>query len=684
MLNTQLSIEEAKKRIQFLQQEVAKHDRLYEQNKPIISDSAYDKLYRELVQLEMQYPQFVTPDSPTQRIVTVVVDSLKKVTHSTPMLSQDKVHTAEELEKFLSKSNSQVLVQQKLDGLTIVLTYENGQLATAVTRGDGYIGEDVLHTVSTSVDVPKYIDFKEKLEIRAEAIITFHDFERINSTLEEPYSTTRNLASGTVRQLDARIAKERNLRLIAFDLVRAEGKTFKTDVEQLEFMKALGFRVVPYQIFDNTESGRKAIIEYCLSYATTVRQGLHYAIDGLVLKFDDLAVRKELGYTNKFPRWGCAFKFESLEATTTLRNVALQVGKTGQITPVAEFDMVEIDGVEIRRATLHNFKNIGDKEYVVSGRKRMGKDIRIGDKIVIARANDVIPQVVKSLKELRTGEEQIIVPPTHCPACGSPTEWIGENLYCTGIDCQPQLEAKLIHFVSRKALNIDGLGKETIKTFIDKGFISNFSDIFRLKEKETEITQLDGFGQKSFDKMVKGIEKAKEAPLHRVLYALSIRNIGETASKDMSKVFGSMDEILEATKDLSTFEEKIRSIKDFGDTMTETVVDFFTNEKNVELIRELQSFGFTMKSEYANNDTTDGALAGKIFVITGKMPSGRSRDVIKEIIESNGGKVSGSVSKKTNYLLMGEGEEGSSKHKKALELGTTIISEAEFEAMLHS
>ncbi|WP_257985972.1 NAD-dependent DNA ligase LigA [Bacillus sp. M6-12] len=670
-----MNIEEAEARILFLQEEVAKHDALYEQNKPIISDSEYDKIYHELVQLELKHPTFVTSESPTQRIVTVIVDSLKKVTHTTPMLSQDKVHTAEDIIKFVKKSVSRILAQLKLDGLTIVLTYENGRRVSAVTRGDGYVGEDVLHTISTSVDVPKHIPFLGRLEIRAEAVITFEDFERIN--MDGEYATTRNLASGTVRQLDANVAKERNIRVVAFDLVSADGKEFENDVEQLEFMKALGFNVVPYEVFENTEEGIEALIEFCTTFSEKHRKNLPYAIDGLVLKFDDLAVREELGYTNKFPRWGCAFKFESLEATTKLQRTVNQVGKTGQITPVAEFDMVNIEGVEIRRATLHNFNNIGDKEYVVSGKTRMGKDIRIGDTIVVARANDVIPQVVQSIKELRTGNEEVIVPPAHCPACGSPTEWIGENLYCTGIDCKPQLEGKLIHFVSRKTLNIDGIGKETVKMFIEKGFISNFSDIFRLQDKEEEITSIEGFGKKSFDKMIKGIEESKKAPLHRVIYSLSIRNIGETASKDVSKVFKNMDEIIELSKNLPEFEAKVRSINDFGDTMTATMIDFFTNEKNIELIRDLQAVGFKMESEFqgAPAGTT---LEGLTFVITGKFSIGRSE--FKSLIESLGGKASGSVSKKTNYLLMGEGEEGSSKHQKAIELGTEILSEDTFKS----
>lgn len=663
--------EESKARIAFLQEEVTKHDMLYEQNNPIISDTEYDQLYFELVMLEARYPEFITKDSPTQRIVAVLVDSLNKVAHTTPMLSQDKVHTADDIRKFAQKSSSRIIAQHKLDGLTIVLTYENTYLVSAVTRGDGLIGEDVLHTIRTSIDVPKRINFTGRLEIRAEAIIMFEDFIRINKEREEAgleiYATTRNLASGTTRQLDAKVAQTRNLRVISFDGVSAEGLEFKTDEEQLLFMTSLGFNVVPYEIFENTNEGIEALIEYCTTFNEKTRKTLKYDIDGLVLKFDDLAVRLELGYTSKFPRWGCAFKFESNNATTTLLNVVPQVGKTGQITPVAEFETVNIDGVSISRATLHNYGNITKK------------DIQLGDRILVERANDVIPQVVKSIKEVRDGNQKDILIPTHCPSCGSPTEMDGENLYCTGFDCKPQLEGKLVHFVSRKALNIDGLGEKTVKSLLSQGFISTLTDIYRLKDKEAELTSLDGFGQKKFDKMIEGIEQSKKNPLHKVLYALSIRQVGESASKDVSKTFKTMDEIIDLSQDEMAFRNKLLSIKDFGGITTDYMVDFFTNPKNIEAIRELQSFGFAMESEF-DSTPAGSALEGLTFVITGSFT--KDRNELKDIVESNGGKASGSVSKKTDYLLMGDGVEGKSKHLKAVELGIKIITEEEFNAML--
>lgn len=663
-----LDTQTAEKQIKGLQDEVTKHDVLYDLGKPVITDSEYDKLYLELESLEKQFPQFVTPESPTQRIVAVIVDSLKKVTHTTPMLSQDKVHTAEDIRKFSKKASSDILAQLKLDGLTIVLTYDEGRLISAVTRGDGYIGEDVTHTIQTSQDVPKRISFKGRLEVRAEALITFTDFKRINE--DGTYATTRNLASGTVRQLDANVAKARNIRVISFEFVSAMDMTFTHDVQRLEFMTELGFNVVPYEVFNHTDEGIQSLVDYCEGFHDSHRKNLDYAIDGLVLKFDDLYVREDLGYTNKFPRWGCAFKFESLEATTTLIRVVNQVGKSGQVTPVAEFETVNIDGVNISRATLHNFRNIKEK------------DIRIGDRIVVARANDVIPQVVQSIKEVRQGAEELVEAPATCPACESPTEAIGENLYCTGLDCILQLEGKLEHFVSRKTLNIDGLGQKTVKMLLNKGFITSVTDLFRLKQHEKAITSMDGFGQKKFDKMIEGIEQAKKNPLHKVLYSLSIRQIGETASKEVSKKFATMNDIIELSKDEDAFRTKLLSLDDFGATMTESMVDFFTNEQNIQVLRELQSFGFEMVSDFQKSSSGSDILTGKTFVITGKMPSGKGRDEIKQIIESNGGKASGSVSKKTDYLLMGDGEEGSSKHKKALDLGTKIISESDFEALL--
>lgn len=651
-----------------LQREIEKHDRLYEQNQPIITDGEYDELYQQLMELEEQHPEFRTEDSPTQRIITTFVTSLKKVRHEKPMLSQAKVNTAEGIRKFLEKNttNSRIIVQEKLDGLTVVKGYESKRLKQGVTRGDKEIGEDVTHTVQTIADVPKRISFANKLSVRSEAIIPNAEFDRINE--DGKYSNSRNLVSGTVRQLDSSVAKERNLQSIVFEMEYAEGKTFETDVERLEFMKEQGFNVVPYVIFEADQV--EELIDYCLSYEENVRMTVPYVLDGLVIKFDDLQLRDELGSTSKHPQWSCAFKFKSLDATTPLNRVVNQVGKSGQITPVAEFDEITIANVKIKRATLHNYDQIKQK------------DIRVGDKIVVARANDVIPKVIKSIHNGRTGDEVEVVAPETCPVCDSPTEYIGKNLYCTGMDCSVQLEGKLAHFVSRKAMNIDGLGEETVKMLLDRGFIRSFADLYRLHEKEAELKTIERFGDRSIEKMLEGIEASKTMPFQKVLYGMSIRLIGDSATRAIAKEFGSMDNLLEASLDEVTFEARLLELEKFGSTMVKALVDFLANEQNIARIKELESYGLTMTTDnpvLTAEEASLSSLDGKTFVITGSLSKGR--DEFKEEIEKRGGKVSGSVSKKTTYLLMGDDAEGTSKHTKAVSLGVTILNEDGYKAL---
>lgn len=655
-----------KERIEFLRSEIIKHDKLYEQNNPIITDTEYDKLYMELVDLEEAHPEYKDTNSPTQKIYTTVVTGLEKVKHDFPMLSQEKIKTEEEIIKFCDKANDKIICQEKLDGLTSVNTYVNGCLQLAVSRGNGEIGENITHTIRTIKNVPKKIDFEGKLVIRSEVVIPFDEFERINKNGQ--YSNPRNLASGTVRQLDANIAASRNLKAIAFDLVYAEGIDFNDDLEKLNFMKELGFEVVSYEVFENNEQGVNDLINHCLNYNNTVRKTLSYMIDGLVLKFNSLDVREDLGYTSKHPKWSCGYKFESLDASTILKDVVWQVGKSGQVSPVAIFDSVEIDGVNITRATLHNEEYIRDR------------DLKIGDKIIVVRANDVIPRVMQSIKEVRTGTEKEINIPRECPSCGSRIKKEGANLFCTGIDCRPQLEGKLQHFVSRNAMNIDGLGDKTIEILLAENIISCLEDIYTIEEKKSQIINLEGFGLKKYEKMIEGIELSKKNPLSKVIYGLSIRLVGESSSKDLAKEFGTIDAILEASLDKVSFKEKLLSIRDFGDIVSDSVVDFFSDENNRKVIRELQRLGVEMKEEISAVKL-DSPIIGKTFVITGKLSKGR--DEFKADIEALGGKVSGSVSKKTDYLLMGSGEEGSTKHKTALELNIKIISEEDFLTLIN-
>lgn len=649
------------KRIIFLREEISKHDKLYDENRPIITDSEYDELYLELEKLEKEHPEYYDANSPTQRIVTTIVESLEKVQHRKPMLSQQKITTEKEVVDFVNKYNSDILVQEKLDGITIVIAYENGRMVEAVSRGDGYIGENLFHNVKHFANLPKVIPFKNRLELRAEAVLPFADFEKIN--VDGKYSNPRNLVSGSLRQLDSSNVAGKGFKAIVFDLVYAEGETFNEDRERLEFLKGQGFETVTTKIFNSSELD--SIKEYIKEYEHNIRKTLPHMIDGIVLKVDSLTLREELGYTSKYPRWACAYKFKSMDATTKLIGITDQVGKTGQITPVAELETVNIDGVNISRATLHNYSNIKNK------------DIRIGDTVVVARANDVIPQIAQSLKDLRNGSEMVKTYPEKCPICGAITEFDGENLYCTGINCTPQIEGKIKHFASRNAMNIDGLGEKTVEEFYEKKIIESVVDIYNLVDKKDEICSLPGYGEKKFNKIIKGIEESKNRELHNLIYGLSIKNIGESASKDLANEFKSMEAILEASKDRETFKNRLLTINDFGEKMSDSVIDFFENESNLKVVKQLLSYG--LNSTIALNTTVDNKkLDGKIFVVTGDVNHFKNRKELQSRIEELGGKVTGSVSKNTDYLINNDIESNSSKNKKAKELNVPIISEEEF------
>ena len=657
-----------------LEKEIAELDSLYESNQETIingeyiSDSEYDRRYLQLVILEKEYPLFASENSPTKKVPNVIVDNLKKIKHEKPMLSLEKTVTIEGIEKFANRSLGRLIIEEKLDGLTVVLSYEKGRLISAVTRGNGEIGEDVLHTIRTIKNIPKVIPFKGKLTLRAEVVMPYIEFEKAN-TLGE-YSNPRNLASGTVRQLDSSVAQSRNLEGIVFELVSGD-KNHATISDDLAFLIEQGFAVVTHKEFPNTVEGLQALSLYIEEYETSIRKTLPHMIDGMVIKFNEISKQEELGYTSKHPKWAIAFKFKSLEDSTKLIEITDQVGKSGQITPVAELKTIDIDGVNISRATLHNYMNIKNK------------DIRIGDMVVITRANDVIPQIVKSLSELRNGTEIKKEIPTNCPSCGSITEFNGENLYCTGLNCKPQLAGKLEHFVSRNAMNIDGLGEKTIHQFFDLGIVEKISDIYYLHEKEDIICSLDKFGKKKFDNMIKGIEDSKNRPLHQLLYGLSIRLIGQSATKDLSKEFKTMDNMLESFKDLEAFKQRILSISDFGETMSNSLIDFLSNAENIEEIVKLKELGLFMGDNTIENEIElSTALEGKTFVVTGDVNHFKNRKELQEKIESLGGKVSGSVSKNTDYLINNDKLSSSSKNKKALDLGVTIISEDDFIQMI--
>lgn len=653
------------KKIKELQKEITKHDELYSLNQPIITDSEYDDLYMELERLEKENPTVDITDSPTQKIKTVVVSELEKKKHRTPMLSQQKINTEEGIKDFVSNANGEFLVQDKLDGITIVLNFNKGRLTSAVSRGNGEIGEDLTHNAIHFSNLPAVIPFKGELEVRGEAILPFEDFKVLNK--DGKYSNPRNLVSGSLRQLDSSKVKGKGFKAIIFDLVYIEGKEFSKDTESIDFLTKQGFEMVNSKAFQQ-DTGIDEVLDFVHDYENNQRQKLDFMIDGLVFKINGLDDRAELGYTSKHPRWATAYKFKSLNATTKLTGIVEQVGKTGQITPVAEFETVTIDNVDIQRATLHNYRNIRDK------------DIRIGDRIVVERANDVIPQVMQAIESLRTGEEEKISSPKQCPVCKAKTELIGENLYCTGIDCAPQLEGKLKHFTSREAMDIKGLGAKTVEKFYRAGIIDSILDIYYLEDKKDEITSMAGYGEKSYERIMEGVAESKEKELRNLLYGLSINNIGRSASRDLAIEFKSLEHMIELSKDTDKFKQAVLKINDFGEIMATNLVSFFQEEHNIEVLEDLISIGLVTKVEEV--DIVDASLESLTFVVTGKVEKFSNRKELQRKIEDLGGKVTGSVSSNTDYLINNDKESSSSKNKKAKKLGKPIISEEEFLALI--
>ena len=625
-----------------LKEQLSLFDMAYEQGNPLISDTEYEKKYNELKKLEEKHG--VSADSPTQVIPFSRVKGLEVVKHPKPMLSLNKVNNFVDLRKWFVPGQ-QILIQPKLDGLTVVLKYENGELADAVLRGDGYEGERILHIVRTIQSLPQRISYQEKLEARGEIYIPFKVFEEINNG---EYANPRSMAAGTVRLLDANIAAKRKLDIKIFDLV-SSNEEFTTDFEQLMFLFNIGLPVVDTKVKENLEK----IISYCSHYEREIRKTLPYPIDGLVLKVNDLAIREKMGETSKTPKWAIAFKFESEEEFTTLKYVQWQVGKTGQVTPVAIFDPIKIDGVIITKATLHNFGFIQEQ------------NLKLGSRIVVARANDVIPKVVKAVSE---GTAEITLP-KNCPICGAAVKLNGANAYCTGTECPGQLKEKLIHFCSRDAMDIKGMGEETVKTLFNLRYIKTPADLYTLHQKADQIKMLDGYGDKKVRAMLDGIEESKNQPFQKVLYAINVPYLGRTNAKTLVKEFRNIDSLMAASA------ERLKEVEGIGNITAETIAEFFKDENNIKLINELKTHGLCFASEEPQ-ESSEVALKDMVFVISGTLS--KPRQFFEDAIVANGGKATGSVSKKTNYLILGPDKSGTAKHKQAEKLGIPIINEETF------
>lgn len=628
----------------------------YQEDREIMSNREYDALYDELSALEKE-TGIVLANSPTIHVGYEVLSELTKEVHSSPMLSLDKTKDVDALAAWLGDQTG--LLSWKMDGLTVVLTYRGGVLEKAVTRGNGEIGEVITNNARTFKNIPGRIPYPGELVIRGEAVIKYSDFERINETIEDvdaKYKNPRNLCSGTVRQLNNQITAERNVHFFAFNLVEVEDIDFHNSVKKrFEWLQELGFDVVEY-----VEVTQNNIREAVKGFAGRIEQN-DFPSDGLVLIYDDIAYGKSLGKTAKFPRDSIAFKWADELATTHLREIEWSPSRTGLINPVAVFDSVELEGTSVSRASMHNISILESFE--------MG----VGDEITVFKANMIIPQVAEN--KTRSGTVQI---PAHCPACGAATEIRqindGKALYCTNEFCSAKKIKLFTHFVSRNAMNIDGLSEATIEKFMEEGFLEDLYDLYRLEPYRMQIVVMEGFGEKSYDNLVKAVDASRISTLSRFLYGLGIANIGVATAKLICKHFkNDLDAIMNSTV------EELVEIEGIGEIIAESFVAYFENDNNLRRIGELRK---EISFEQEQTEEGEQIFDGKNFVITGSVSHFANRDEVKALIESKGGKVTGSVTSKTNYLINNDVASNSSKNKKAKELGVPIISEEEFIAML--
>lgn len=653
------------KNMEQLTQDLLFFDDAYQQGQPVITDTEYEKKYAELQKLESA-TGVVLPNSPTQKITDIKVNGLETVVHTVPMLSLAKTTDYNELKKWFKSVNSDILVEPKCDGLTLILRYSSGQpgvqsdqtrqsvLVDAITRGNGLEGQRVF-ALASQLNLPREIDFQGDLEVRGEALIPFAEFDRVNNG---QYANPRSLAAGTMMMLDVEEALKRGLEIKIFDLISAEGKTFETRQEQKEFLTQLGFPVVSGELFEEFDR----ITSYCSKYETNTRKELPFPIDGLVLKCNSIEKSERLGSTGHHPLHSIAWKFGSEEAFTTMRDIIVQIGKNGQVTPVAIFDPITIDGVEITRCTLHN------PEFVYKN------DIRVGQRCVIARANDVIPKWIKSVPTDGDTDLPVWKMPTECPSCGSPIKTEGPMAFCTGDNCPAQQVEQIIHYCSRDAMDIEGLGESNVKLFFERGFIKTPADLYSLQDKADEIMEIEGFGDKKLDKILESIEATKTQPLSRALYAINVPYLGRTNSRNLAARFSTIDAITSATY------EQLISVDGIGDMTAKNILRHFDNAKTKILVERLKDAGVSMADAKPIKTQDALPLSGKTLVITGTLSMKRSE--FEDMIRAYGGKPVGSVSKNCDFVILGSDQSGSSKHKKALELGVTIISEDDFYSIV--
>lgn len=658
---------DAVKRVEELTELLNYHNhKYYVDDSPEISDFEFDALLRELEELEEKYPELKKPNSPTMRVGGEAVTAFEEVIHAVPMQSLQKAFSKDEILDFDKRVrdvivNPEYVVEHKIDGLSVSLEYVDGEFMRGSTRGDGTVGEDVTENIKTIRSVP--MKLKDKipfLEVRGEVFLSRDNFNKINEALEvaeQPlFANPRNAAAGSLRQLDPKIAASRNLDIFVFNIQRIEGMAINSHTEGLQFLKEQGFKtILNDKSYTDIEDAYNEIINI-----GNERDKLYFDIDGAVVKVNDFSARAELGVTSKFPKWAIAYKYPAEKQTTVIRDIKIQIGRTGVLTPLAILDTVRIAGSNVSKATLHNL------DYITE------KDIRIGDTVVIEKAGDIIPAVVEVVTEKRTGNEKEFSMPELCPECGAAVvREDGEAAYrCTGVNCPAQRLRNIIHFVSRPAMDIDGLGPSIIEQMLERNLISTAADLYYLKAED--IADMDKMGEKSAQNLLSALEKSKTNPLYRLINAFGIRHIGEKAAKLIAAECKTLDNVMNAT------EEQLAEIDDIGGIMARSAVEYFNEPQTIEFIEKLTAAGVNCVDD-SDANLIDNRFEKKVFVLTGTLEKYK-RSEAGEIIEKFGGKTSSSVSKKTDYVLAGA--EAGSKLEKAVKLGITVISEDEFEEMI--
>lgn len=664
-----IPFEEAKRRIEELRKEIDRHAyKYYVLDDPEISDVEYDRLIKELTELEDQYPELKTPDSPTVRVGLRPIDSFKEVVHEHRLFSLDNTYSAEEVMQFdkrireaLNVDSVQYVCELKIDGLSISLKYEDGLLLRGATRGNGFVGEDVTENIKAIKSIPLRLRKDLSIELRGEVYLPKDVFNELNKVRAESnlqlFANPRNAAAGTLRQLDPREVSKRKLSAFFYQIVEPERFGLKSQSEQLEFLRTIGLKVEPnFEVADGTED----VIEFWKKWSG-LKSSLNYAVDGTVVKVEDLHLQQELGYTTKAPRWAIAFKFPAEQATTKLTGVTLGVGRLGTITPVAELEPVQLAGTTVKRASMHNFDFVREK------------DIRIFDTVIVEKAGEIIPQIVKSIPDKRTGEEQRIDPPSQCPVCGGQVGKEREEdvaLKCLNPACPAKLSRRIQFFCSRDGMDIEGLGEKLVERIVEAGLVKRPSDLYKLSENDL-LDLGEGIGEKTAGKLIEAIDKSRKNPLFKLITGLGIPGVGSKLARDLSNYFGSLHALISAS------EMELKEVSGIGEQLASDIRNYLSAAGVREEIEELMKYVNTQEESVGGVKP----LKGLKFVVTGTLPNYSRKEIQEKIIEL-GGEVVSSVSKNTDYLLVGENP--GSKEGKARSLGIKIIGEKEFEEMVKS